>query len=389
MSRRLLFVSHYSLPHLGGIEVVIDALARELARRGHEVVHLASDARDGAVGPVKAPTDYRLVTVGAANGLERRAGIPYPVFGPGLLPAVRAEVPRADVVHVHGLLYMSSVAALLAARARGARGPARVLSEHVGHVDWPVAVLDRLQAAAIASVGRLSARSAEAIVTMNPKVADELRRLAPAASVHLIANGVDTESYRPPTDEERARLRSELGWDDRPRVLFVGRLVAKKGVAAAVDAARAGGGDFELVIVGPGSPPPAVDGSVSVLGPLPPDRVAELLRAADAFLLPSRGEGFPVTAQEAMASGLPVVLADDPAYAPHVRDAGPGVQLVRPEGPALAEALRGVLGSPQARADAGRRAAEHARRAFSWPAAADAHEELYERLLAARGRVGG
>ena len=51
VSLRILFVSHYALPHLGGIEVVVDALARELATRGHSVVHVASAARGGAVRP--------------------------------------------------------------------------------------------------------------------------------------------------------------------------------------------------------------------------------------------------------------------------------------------------------------------------------------------------
>ncbi len=44
---RILFVSHHALPHVGGIEVVVDALARELAGRGHEVTHVASSTGDG------------------------------------------------------------------------------------------------------------------------------------------------------------------------------------------------------------------------------------------------------------------------------------------------------------------------------------------------------
>ena len=42
---RILFVSHYALPHLGGIEVAIDAMARELSGRGHEVAYVASGAQ--------------------------------------------------------------------------------------------------------------------------------------------------------------------------------------------------------------------------------------------------------------------------------------------------------------------------------------------------------
>ena len=119
---------------------------------------------------------------------------------------------------------------------------------------------------------------------------------------------------------------------------------------------------------------------MTALGALPPGRVAELYRAADAFLLPSRGEGFPLTVQEAMASGLPVVLAEDPAYRSHLDGAGEGATLLPPDGAAMAAALPRLFDNEVAR----RAAYEHARRAFSWHAAADAHERLYNALLSGR-----
>ncbi|CAA9538862.1 MAG: hypothetical protein AVDCRST_MAG30-4524, partial [uncultured Solirubrobacteraceae bacterium] len=112
--RRILFLSHYGLPHLGGMEVVIDAAARELARRGHEVTHLTSDAVNATPG--EPPAGYRVIRLPALNALETRLGVPYPVFGPALARALRREVARADVVHAHGFLYMPSVAGLAMAR---------------------------------------------------------------------------------------------------------------------------------------------------------------------------------------------------------------------------------------------------------------------------------
>src|SRR5207248_3481763 len=150
-------------------------------------------------------------------------------------------------------------------------------------------------------------------------------------------------------------------------------LVAKKGVHLALDAARHG--DFELVVVGPGNLPAGAPSNVTALGALPPARVAELYRAADAFLLPSRGEGFPLTVQEAMASGLPVVLSDDPGYRSSLEGAGAGATQVPLDGARIAEVIESL--DP----GAGAAAAEHARRTFSWHVAADAHERLYAELL--------
>jgi D-inositol-3-phosphate glycosyltransferase len=374
---RILAVSHYALPHLGGIEVVVDGLARELTARGHEVVHVASSATAGAPG--RAPGGYRVERVSALNVLER-IDVPYPLFAPSLVRVLRRELARADVVHAHGLLYESAAAAIaLAARA----GRPRVLTEHVGHVAYASPLLDRAQALALATLGRVTARRAQALVTLNDAVDAELARLAPATRRVRIHNGVDAERYRPPAPGEREALRRGLGWDDGvPRVLFVGRLVAKKGLDAALAATAQAAGAFRLAVAGPGTPPAAPGADVQLLGALAPDRVAALYRAADAFLLPSRGEGFPLTAQEAMASGLPVVLADEPAYAEYLGGAGAGARTAPVAPAALASAVAGVL----ADRGAGAAAAAHARRAFSWAAAAERHETLYAELLARTGR---
>jgi D-inositol-3-phosphate glycosyltransferase len=367
---KIVQVSHYALPHQGGIEVVVDALALELTRRGHEVVHVAS-----ACGGPGADAGYRVVRVPALNALERRLDVPYPLFAPQLIPALRRELRGADVVHCHGLLYQGTVAALLGALLGHPR-TARVVTEHVGHVPYASRLVDAAERAAIASVGRASARLAQAIVVLNDRVAAEVAHLASSREIVRIPNGTDLERYRPAKPGERERLRAELGWDGRPRVLFVGRLVEKKGVGLALAAARAAAGAFDLVLAGPG-PQPAPAAHVQWLGPQPRERVADLYRAADAFLLPSTGEGFPLTAQEALASGLPVVLREDPAYAGYESDA---LVLAPGDGQALAGAVERACRDHER---LGARATALAREQFSWSRAADAHIALYERIASA------
>jgi len=375
---RILFVTGYALPHIGGVEVVVDGLAQALRERGHEVVHVSSDAVRADDPPTSDGPDD-VIRVAASNVLEDRLDVPYPLFGPALVRVLNREVPRADVVNVHGFLYMGTIVALLRARTlRPPARPVRILTEHVGHVEYTNPVLDRGEAAAIASLGRACARLSDGVVVLNEKVEREMRTLAVARPVVTIPNGLDTHAYRPPTHDERGRLRAELGWDERPRVLFVGRLVAKKGIDVALAAAARGGGEFELVVVGPGTL--AAAPHTQNLGTLPRARVACIYRAADAFVLPSRGEGFPVTAQEAMASGLPLVLSDDPAYRPLIAGAGAGVTLVPPEPAPVADALLALIRNPKARTAAAAEAAAYARNTFSWPHAAERYERLFTEL---------
>jgi D-inositol-3-phosphate glycosyltransferase len=384
---KIVFLSHYALPHVGGIEAAIDGVANELGQRDHDIVHVASNAQEANVSD--HPPTYRVVRVPALNALERRLDVPYPVFGFGLLRALRRELRGADVVHAHGFLYLPSVLGLPLAK-RAAKAPVRVLTEHVGHVAYESKLLDGLESLSIATLGRASARAADAIVVLNARVGEQMASLAPGRRIDFIPNGVDVNRFRPVDDEDRAALRAELGWvDGVPRVLFVGRLVAKKGIALALSVADAANGEFELIVAGPGELPRAPGPHVRVLGPQDRRQLAILYRAADAFLLPSHGEGFPVTVQEAMASGLPVVMCRDPGYAPHLDGAGGGVDLTDPDPRALLEAVRKLIGNETARRSAGRDAVEHARRVFSWTRAADQHEALYARVRHERARARG
>jgi glycosyltransferase involved in cell wall biosynthesis len=85
-----------------------------------------------------------------------------------------------------------------------------------------------------------------------------------------------------------------------------------------------------------------------------------------------------------MASGLPVLMSNDPGYRPWVEGAGPGVRLVEPRPDAILAELLPLLADGDARTAAGAAAADHARRAFSWARAADEHEALYDRLRSER-----
>jgi glycosyltransferase involved in cell wall biosynthesis len=379
---RILLVSHYALPHLGGIEVAVDGLARELASRGHEVAHVASTALRGDEPPEPPTRSYEVERVPAWNGAEARAGIPYPLFSPRLVRVLRRRVSQTEVVHCHGYLYLSSLAALTIAR-RAAGVPVRVLTEHVAQVPYDSLAVRRVQAAAAATAGRAALLAAEGVVVLNDAVDAEAARLATRRPRRLIRNGVDAERFRPAVAGERERLRTRLGWDGAPHALFVGRLVEKKGVAVVLGAAtRLPGVRFSLA--GPGEVAGPLPPNVELLGSLPSARVAELYRAADAFVLPSRGEGFPVTVQEAMASGLPVLVGEDPSYAAVLEGAEAGVTQVAAAPDALAAALGRLVADDDARARASAAAREHARRAFSWSRAAAEHERFYEQLIGRR-----
>lgn len=151
-----------------------------------------------------------------------------------------------------------------------------------------------------------------------------MRRLhiAPRGRVEHLGNGVDLDRFdrRRLGPEVRREVRSELGvGPDAIVVGCVGRLVLEKGYAELLEAAEGLGEEFVVVCIGPEDPekpdavPPALierakRRGVKFLG-MRTD-VERLYMGMDIFVLPSHREGFPRSAMEAAAMGLPVIATD-------------------------------------------------------------------------------
>ncbi|MDX2643995.1 glycosyltransferase family 4 protein [Streptomyces sp. PA03-1a] len=374
---RVLLVSHYYPPHVGGIENVVRMEAVHLAARGADVTVLTSGTRSA----ISQEDGVRVVRVAAWNGAER-AGVPFPVLSPRLLTAALRWARRADVVHVHDCLYLTSWTAGLASVLT--RTP-HLVTQHVALVEHPSALVRGVQRAVYAVAGRGLLRRARTVITLNASVADFVLRhgARPARARHL-ANGVDTALFRPAASvEERALARKRFGLpEDRPLVLFVGRLVPKKGYdlllsghdpSAGYDLVFAGDGDSAALAGRPG---------VHHLGGLPPQELAEAYRACDVFALPSTAEGFPLTVQEAMASGLPVVTTDDPGYAPYGLDRS-RVTLLDRDAEEIRSALSALAGDERRRERMGRYSRELATTAFAWEEHVSALSECYREAAGA------
>jgi D-inositol-3-phosphate glycosyltransferase len=358
---RVLLVSHYFPPHLGGIENVVAAEAAHLTGAGYHVTVL-STAVGAEWGVHRAAEGYRVVRVPTWNGIEQRTGVPFPVISPRSLAIAAALIRDASIVHCHDVLYMTTWFASLMARCAG---KPVVLTQHVAIIEHPRRVVRLAQRLVYRVIGAAVARSAARIFVVNERVALFLRRLgADAETIELLPNGTDLDRFHPSATADKRRSRRELGLpEDGLLALFVGRFVPKKGFDKVLLAAGEG---YRLVLVGGPPPPGAGDHrDVTFVGSKAPDELAEIYRACDLFVLPSEGEGFPLAVQEAMACGLPVITTDDPGYGIYELDRE-RVAFIEPTVPALRSALRRVARDDVLRARMAHYSAVTAARRFSW-----------------------
>ena len=334
---RVLIVTHYWPPHVGGIETVAVEQASRLAERGWEVrvvtSRLRGDEAHERYGPVMVDR-FRCV-----NLLERLYSVPVPLVSPTMLFGLWKRTRKADVVVAHGHVYIGTSFAAVAARLR--KRPF-VLVQHAPFIDYGRG-LNVVERAADRTVGRRVIRSARTVIAVSEFTADFVRSLVPDAPIEIVGSGVDHGRFT--ANAAAAESRPSRA---RPTVLTVRRLVPRNGVDCLVEAwQRAGlGARAELVIGGTGPEIAEIqklaagDPSIRVLGYVPDDELPALYRNADLFVLPSRsGEGFGLVALEAMASGLPVLATSSGGVVDIVKD-GVNGRLVPPNDvPGLAEAL--------------------------------------------------
>lgn len=162
----------------------------------------------------------------------------------------------------------------------------------------------------------------------------------------------------------RVRGQSE---SDAPRMLFLGRVGHRKGIADLLEALAQPDSralPWQLTVAGDGDVEEyerkardlGLADRVRFTGWLGPDQVAAELNEADIFVLPSHAEGLPLAVLEAMAYGLAVVTTPVGAIPEVIEDGETGLLAPPGDPDALSAALRRVLSSPELRETLARRA---------------------------------
>lgn len=276
---------------------------------------------------------------------------------------------RGGVVHSHSVqdpvfVAWRQVAIALAARLRGSRV---LLHNHcqdpymVAPGEYPAGRGHRL---AFAVLDRL----ADANIMIAAAGVPNLRQYMPTTSLPVVHNSVVVDDVEPSTVDH-----------DPPVVLFVGELLARKGVPEfldALDLLDERGCPFEARIVGDNRPglDPLKDEMVDLVrsrgrdgamtGPVPRDEVYRHLREADVYVFPTYTEGQPFTVIESLAAGVPVVASDITAISNMIDDDVNG-RLVPPgDTTGFADAIQELLEDPERRRKVSLANRELARRRF-------------------------
>jgi glycosyltransferase involved in cell wall biosynthesis len=372
---RLLTVTHFYETHGGGIERVAGHLNRHLAALGHETRWAASDGDPPPAAETAASVPLRCVNI-----VEKMTGLPMPIPSRAALRRLRQAVRESDAVIVHDSLYATSVAAMRAARRAG---KPVLLVQHIAGIPFRNALLRGAMRLANRLVTERMLGTADQVVFISQTTAAHFARIPLKRPALVAFNGVDTEIFRPARVGEKGEARRALGLDaGRPLALFVGRFVEKKGLAVIRElAARRPQVMFALAGSGPIDPASWGLANVRVAADLAGVSLASLYRAADIFVLPSVGEGYPLVVQEALATGLPVLCGAESAAADPAVTAllhGLAVDLAAPG--ATADAFARVLDEALI-APADPRRAALARDRYSWASAAGLYEAALKSLV--------
>ena len=360
-------------PRTGGIESFVHAVARRLPALGEGdaarvVVHTARQRGDAAV-------DAALAAEGIVVVRD-----PSPLLVP--TPGIVRRVQRTVREHGADRVWFGAAAPLgLMAPALRAAGVARAVATTHGHEVWWSSLPG--SRAALRRIGEGN----DTVTYLGDWCRSRVERpLTPAARARMrrLTPGVDVTTFRP-DPAARARVRAELGLGERPVVVCVSRVVARKGqdvLVRALPEVRRRVPGAALLLVGDGPHRGAVErlardlgvsADVVFTGAVPWERAPGFYAAGDVFCMPTRTrlgglepEALGICYLEAAACGLPVVAGNSGGAPDAVLDGVNGHVVDGRSTEQVAAALVGLLRDGATAAGFGAAGREWVSRRWGW-----------------------
>ena len=419
---KICFIMYQGNMYSGGQGVYLYYLTRELSRMGHEVHVLAGPPyptlADGVVGHNLKTYSYWSYHHEKEDFLFKRNPLTH--FHPVnffefvstrialssllLTFSVRAWIKLRELSHEHhfdivhdnqtlsygtwlmeatGFPVLATIHHPLTIDLQNALRQAGSLYEKARRILWSPWVMQAVVARRMRQTIVVSETSRKAV--------QEAFKLDPAR-MHVVHNGIDTETFRPLPDVER----------QPGLILYVGnsedRNKGARYLLEAMNLLKDDRRDFQLALVDHKKEnlklaPRLVQkyglqSRVHFTGRVSTEQLVKLYNQAMIVVSPSLYEGFGLPAAEAMSCGSPVIATTGGAF-PEVIDHQETGWLVPPgNAEALADAIRMFAADEELRSRLGRAGRESILRRFSWRKAAEETLAVYEEMLAERSREG-
>ena len=324
---KILHVTAYYPPHLGGQEVAVKDLVGQLKNAGRDVEVVTSNL--GAKKGSQIEDGVRIFRLG---GVEYAHAVLIWALPFWLL----RHTSRRTVVHLHaGQVFTPEVVWLISKIV----GFKYIIHLHADFTPSGTGAIGKILPLYKKILLDRAIRSAAAVVVINRKDLQRVREENPKVeNIQIISNGVTEDFFDVPREQS----------DGQRRFLFVGRLAPHKNLARLLEAIAIVDPTLDLDIVGDGECRPELEilasakklSGVKFHGQLSRESIKHFYSAASAFILPSTVEPQGIVLLEAMACRLPVIVSQASGLADTIR--GSGI-IIEPTVEGIASGIRKFL----------------------------------------------
>lgn len=367
---KIIQITPFFPPHLGGMENVVKEISENLAKKGHQVTVFTSDI---------GCKEYKLVST---ENLEIYYLNSFEIAHTPIIPSLFSKllkISKNSIIHLHVAQSFTPEIAGLISKIRGIPFIAHI---HIdvgpsGRLGFLLPLYKKvLLKKVLSSSSKIVVPSGDYVDLVNKKYAISKDKIC------KVPNGVDLNNFKSLPNKQ----------NDPIRLLYVGRLSKQKNIPLLIRTFKIVtekiNKNIELDIVGEGEEKSKIiamitaenlEKKVNLHGELRGGRLYEKYSNSDIFILTSDYESFGMVLIEAMASGLPIIATNIPALRNVVENNKTGL-LVKPEPEDLAKALEKLINDPLLKEKLISNGLEEVKK-YKWDDIAKKFEDIYEEVL--------
>ena len=372
---KIIQVSPYFYPHLGGIESHVYTISKELVDRGHDVGVFTSKIPEDA----KDTEDLDGIQVTRIKPI-------FNLFTTPVMPKLKTKLisQKADVVHAHVPPPFSEYYA--ASACKYSKSPF-ALTYHCD-LEIPNVLSRPLVAFYRRTFGAYAIRNSNRLIVHTESYAATSRSVWKYEPT-IIPSAIDIERFNPIRKATKIRKKHKL--EKSKVVLYLGRLKYHKGLEYLIESSKFTDPDIKYLIVGEGDFETQLQDLVNELGVkdrivftgrVPNAEIPKYYSACDVFILPSveRLEAFGLVVIEAMATGKPVIISNIPGVRENITDGEEGL-LIEPTNPEdIGEKINRLMASKKLRTNMGAKGRKKVEENYTLKRVVDQLEKVYQDL---------